>query len=32
VKAAGHVPMFDEPQQVADMILATTTKAGRPKA
>jgi pimeloyl-ACP methyl ester carboxylesterase len=32
VKGAGHVPMFDEPQQVADMILSTTTKAGCPKA
>ena len=28
VKGAGHVPMYDEPRQVADMILATTSKAG----
>jgi hypothetical protein len=27
--SAGHVPMYDEPRQVADMILATTSKAGR---
>jgi pimeloyl-ACP methyl ester carboxylesterase len=31
VKGAGHVPMYDEPRQVADMILVTTSKAvGRP--
>jgi pimeloyl-ACP methyl ester carboxylesterase len=29
LKGAGHVPMYDEPQQVADLILATTSKAGR---
>jgi pimeloyl-ACP methyl ester carboxylesterase len=28
VKGAGHVPMYDEPRQVADMILSTTLKAG----
>jgi pimeloyl-ACP methyl ester carboxylesterase len=28
VKGAGHVPMYDEPQQVADLILATASKAG----
>jgi pimeloyl-ACP methyl ester carboxylesterase len=32
VKRAGHVPMYDEPQQVAGMILATASKAGLPKA
>jgi pimeloyl-ACP methyl ester carboxylesterase len=32
VKGAGHVPMYDEPQQVADMILATVSKAGGPRA
>jgi hypothetical protein len=26
--SVGHVPMYDEPRQVADMILATTSKAG----
>jgi len=31
VKGAGHVPMYDEPQQVADMILATVSKAGGPR-
>jgi pimeloyl-ACP methyl ester carboxylesterase len=28
VKGAGHVPMYDEPRQVVDMIFATTSKAG----
>jgi hypothetical protein len=28
LKGAGHVPMYDEPRQVADLILATTSKAG----
>ena len=32
VKGAGHVPMYDEPRQVADMILITTTVVrGQPK-
>jgi pimeloyl-ACP methyl ester carboxylesterase len=29
VKGAGHVPMYDEPRQVVDMILVTTSRAGR---
>ena len=28
LKGAGHVPMYDEPRQVADLILATMSKAG----
>jgi pimeloyl-ACP methyl ester carboxylesterase len=28
LKGAGHVPMYDQPRQVADLILATTSKAG----
>jgi len=30
LKGCGHVPMYDDPEQVAELILATTSKSGDP--
>jgi pimeloyl-ACP methyl ester carboxylesterase len=32
IEGAGHVPMFDDPTRVADLILEVTTAAGRARA